>query len=231
MAPAGVATGAPSGVRHDHHESGPSLMLGLVEEHIAVLGERATVDVEQHRVGLFRIEFGRRVDPGVDLVSVRDRREPLGGSWVRQGDEVIGDVRQLHLLAIGLPQEQLGRAIRARCGERDHVAHRGPAGDPPIPAEEELPRACDPDPVQMNPAPVLHAREQGLVVDPMSGCRGRESHPIAIEARVDPLRGGIAFREQADAAVLREDLDGVVTDARDAVAVRRHARDVVVAGV
>ncbi len=89
LAPAGVAAAAAAGVAEHDDEAGSGLHLELVEEVLAVLGVRAAVDVEQHRVALRLVEVGRPHDPGVDLVgAVGGRRGELLPAEQRCGDRV-----------------------------------------------------------------------------------------------------------------------------------------------
>ena len=79
LAPAGVPAAAAAWVAEHDDEAGRRLHLELVVEVLAVLGVRATVDVEQDRVPLRLVEVGGSHDPGVDLVG------PVGGG----GGEVL----------------------------------------------------------------------------------------------------------------------------------------------
>ena len=73
LAPAGVPSAPATRVAEHDHEAGRCLHLELVEEVLAVLGERAAVDVEQHGVAEGLVEVGGPHDPGVDLVGAVGR--------------------------------------------------------------------------------------------------------------------------------------------------------------
>ena len=67
LAPRGVAAAAAARVAHQHHEPGLRLHLGLVEERLAILRERATVHVDQHRVRrrLVEVSVGRMIQASI----------------------------------------------------------------------------------------------------------------------------------------------------------------------
>ena len=101
LAPGRVAARRAAGVAHHDDVARARLDLRLVEEPVAVLGERAAVDVEQHGVALGRVEVGRRDHPAVDLdVIGRRGHEPLGRLQAGPGGEPLGDRREPALRSV-----------------------------------------------------------------------------------------------------------------------------------
>src|SRR5579875_478213 len=91
-APRLAVPGAAPRVAVQDAEPGGRLELEIVAEPVAVLRERAAVDVQQRRVPLARARQGRRDRPALHLAAVGGaRQEPLRGS---EGDRVPERARQ-----------------------------------------------------------------------------------------------------------------------------------------
>jgi hypothetical protein len=110
LAPRRVTARRAARVAHHHDVARAGLDLRLVEEPVAVLGERAAVDVEQHGVALGRVEVRRRDHPAVDLGSVGRRRTNRSAGRSRgAGREPLGDGREPPLRPVADDGVELGR--------------------------------------------------------------------------------------------------------------------------
>jgi hypothetical protein len=98
-------------VRVDDGVASAGVDLRLVEEAVAVLRERAAVDVQERRIGLALLEAGRPGDPRLDLGAVlRDGREALRRAQLTAGTELLADLGQLLVADEELAQIRRGRA-------------------------------------------------------------------------------------------------------------------------
>ena len=224
LPPPRVATAAATRVAHHDDEAGRRLHLGLVEERLAVLRERATVDVEQDRVLAAGLEAGRTHDPRVDLVrAVRGRdAEPLPPE-PRAGDVGDGPVQR----------DDLGRVLDRRLGRGDPPAGGIEPGDAQRASGQRLRRrrGGDPDPVQVRLTAILGRGEQGVVVHPDRCTRAGGDGERPVEAFRHPPVGTARHRDDADLGVLRVDQRVVEADERHRRPVRGHRRPAVGAGL
>ena len=162
LAPGRVAARRAAGVAHHDDVARARLDLGLVEEPVAVLGERAAVDVEQHGVALGRVEVRRRDHPAVDLDAVGRRGdEPVGRLQARSGGEPLGDRREPALRSVADRDVQLGRPVDRADGEGHRPAGPVVAGHDPLAADERLRVGALAHPVDVHAAAVLARRPRG----------------------------------------------------------------------
>src|SRR5207302_3323308 len=122
-----VARGATR-VRIHHRVAGARVDLELVEELVAVLCERSSVDVEEQRIFLALLEPGRTHDPRLDLGTLgRQGSESLGRGELARARE-----RPAHLTDPTLTYVQLGEG-GGRSGRVCDAAGRGVvAGHPHV---------------------------------------------------------------------------------------------------
>ena len=113
LSPCGVPAAAAAWVAHQHDEPGGGLHLGLVEERLAVLGERSAVDVDQHRVRRRLVEVLGAHDPGVDLVAA------VGA---RHGELLPVRPRPRQRRHLAVERDQLGGALHGGLGHRHRPA-------------------------------------------------------------------------------------------------------------
>lgn len=194
----------PRGVAHHDDVAGRGLDLRLVEEPVAVLGERPAVHVEQYRIALGRVEVGRGEEPAVDLGPVGRRgAEALGRNDAGAGGEALGQRSQPPLLAIGADGVQLRRALDRRGGEGHRVTDGVEAGDDPLAPHRQQrgAAAVGCHAVQVQVAAVL-AGGDDLPADPDRALGSGEGSERAVEARGHPpsITGGQI--EHADHGVL-----------------------------
>ena len=119
LTPGFFATRRSAWIARHHDETGRGLSLELVEVGLAVLRVRTTVDVEDHRVLLVRVEVARAHDPGVDHrvdgrsdvtgLALHRNREPFPVDRLHARHDLGRDVRENRFVSVS-PQVDLGRS-------------------------------------------------------------------------------------------------------------------------
>ena len=133
LTPPGVPSAAAARIAEHDDEAGIGLHLELVEEVLAVLCVRASMDVEQHRIPLRLVEVGRPHDPGVDLVGSVARAGGEAFPGMQCGGECVAHVGSAFVLDVQLCR--LGRRL-LRAG--DHAAGDIEGGDRHGPVGQRL---------------------------------------------------------------------------------------------
>ena len=169
----------PRGLDIIDDEPGGGLHLGLVEEVLAVLGERAAVDVEQHGVLAPGLEALRAHDPGVDLAGAVGRRH----GELLPPEEAAGDPRHRTV-----ERDDLGRVLDGRLGHGDAPGRgvEGVHGERPAGERLGRRRSVDGEPEEVRVAAVLGGGQHGVVVEPHRGAAPAGRAERAVEAGGDP---------------------------------------------
>ena len=118
--PGVLSTRAAARVGAQHHVASFGLHLEFVEVIVAVLRERAAVNVEQCRVFLGRVKVVGAEDPTVDLVAIGRCKKVFAGARVCFGQERRTDRGELMCLAVDIHIE-LGRLVTFGCRVRNDI--------------------------------------------------------------------------------------------------------------